>query len=249
MNQPTFEPLHVDVAAASVRRQVESKLRQAITEGRFPPGSHLSDRVLQDTFRVSRPVIREAVRQLEAEGLIETIPHRGSFVKILSVEEARQIYDVRGVLEALAARGFARNATESHIERLGAIMEELRRAAREPGSNGLIGLKEHFYAVLLDGCGNAYVQRMLSQILNQITQLRRTSLSDPGRLTHTIEELEALLDAVRKRDEDAAWAASLVHINNAAKVALEVLRHRDERQKQTNGTGDQEWTGNDTKKG
>jgi DNA-binding GntR family transcriptional regulator len=233
MNQSLNDSLKIDVVAASVRRQVESKLRQAIVEGRFAPGEHLSDRSLKDMFQVSRTVVREAVRQLEAEGLIETIPHRGSFVKTLSAEEARQIYDVRGVLEALAARGFARYATEEQQDRLERTLDDLRAMVDSPGGTLLIDLKQKFYAVMLEGCGNAYVQRMLNQILNHNTQLRRTSLSDPERLPHTIEELEALLAAFRARDEEAAWHASLAHVRNAAKVALEILQQRADLQKRS----------------
>jgi len=178
---------------------------------------------LQDTFNVSRTVVREAVRQLEAEGLIETVPHRGSFVRSVSVEEARQIYDVRCVLEALAASGFARNATDAQIEALGATLEEIRAVAGAADETQLIKLKQQFYVIMLRGCGNDYVEQMLGHILNRNSQLRRTSLSAPNRLKHTIIELDALLEAIRRRDPDAAWAATVLHVRNAARVAIDIL--------------------------
>jgi DNA-binding GntR family transcriptional regulator len=207
----------------TVRRQLEDALRQAIIEGHFPPGHHLSDRVLQDTYSVSRTVVREAVRQLEAEGLVETQAYRGSFVREISVDEARQIYDVRCVLEAFAASGFAKNATEAQIDRLDAVLHRMREQVANPDSRTLIRLKQDFYAILLEGCGNDYVSKMLNTLLNQNTQLRRTSLSAPNRLSATISELESLILAFRQRDGDAAWAATVLHVRNAANIAISIL--------------------------
>jgi DNA-binding GntR family transcriptional regulator len=215
--------LKYDVAITTVRKQVEDHLRRAITQGLFAPGQHLSDRVLQSTFNVSRTVVREAVRQLEAEGLIETVPHRGSFVRSVSLEEVRQIYDVRCALEALASKGFARNATDAQIDALAAVLDEIRALVDAPQAEALIDLKHKFYAILMDGCGNTYVEQMLGQILNRNMQLRRTSLSAPGRLPHTVAELDQLIDALRRRDEQAAWDATINHVRNAGAVALAVL--------------------------
>ncbi|WGF87802.1 GntR family transcriptional regulator [Marinivivus vitaminiproducens] len=221
----------VNVVGATVRRQVEAHLRRAVISGRFAPGDHLSDRLLCEMLKVSRPVVREAIRQLEAEGLVETTPHRGSFVKALSAAEAAQIYEVRGVLEALAAKGFARNATDAEIAELQGVFDEIVafRAASKPGS--VIDLKQRFYEVLLAGCRNDYVRRMLDQIFNRSMQLRATSLSDPHRLENTIKELDALMAAIRRHDEEAAWQASLVHVRNAAKVALTILKRREDNRK------------------
>lgn len=218
--------LRVEVGVALVRRQVEDHLRRAILQGRFRPGDHLSDRELQDLFQVSRTVVREAVRRLEAEGLVETLPHRGTFVKALSAEEAEHLYAVRGVLEGLAAREFTRRASPEQIDALDAVLHRLRANLASVASHDLVVLKQEFYDVMLAGCGNGYVQKLLRQLLNRITMLRAMSLSEPARLSQTVAELEALLAAIRARDEDAAWTASLVHVRNAGEVALRLLRHR-----------------------
>jgi DNA-binding GntR family transcriptional regulator len=218
---------HTPVAATTLRKQVEARLRQAIVQGHFRPGDHVSDRVMCEMFRVSRPVVREAVRQLEAEGLLETLPHKGSFVRSMSADEAARIYDVRGVLEALAARGFARNATDGQMRALAAILEELKAAHKSLGSVDVLTIKQRFYDQMLRGCGNEYVTAMLNQILNRSTLLRATSLSDPARLPKSIAELRVLMKALRERDEDAAWKASLEHVRRAAAAALAVLRRQE----------------------
>ncbi len=208
------------VIATPLRKQVEDKLRAAIVRGRFPPGAHLSDRALCEMFRVSRTVVREAVRQLEAEGLIETLPHRGSFVKAMSAEEAAQIYDLRGVLEALAAESFAARATPEEIAELKDVFSELCDARDRPEGFDILAIKQRFYEILLRGARNEYVTATLNQILNRNTLLRATSLSDPERLPRTIGELSLLMDAIDRRDPEAAWHASLEHVKSAAAVAI-----------------------------
>lgn len=206
-----------------MRRQVEEGLRAAIVNGRFAPGEHLPDRVLCDLFGASRSVVREAVRLLEAEGLVVVQPNRGPFVAHLSVQEAAQIYDVRGVLEALAGESFARHATDEERAELRGIWEDLAR--RGPGADReqLLAIKRRFYDVLLAGARNAYVARMLDQLLNRNMQLRATSLSDPGRLPWTIRELKRVVDAIDRRDPDEAFVACREHVQRAADVALRLL--------------------------
>jgi DNA-binding GntR family transcriptional regulator len=209
-----------------VRRQVEERLRDAIISSRFMPGEHLSDRLLCDLFGVSRGVIREAVRLLEAEGLITVVPNRGPFVAYLSAAEATQVYEIRAVLEALAGRGFAERASVEEIAELRAVFEIL--AATKPGEDRmtLLGLKRRFYDVLLRGCRNDYVARMLDQLLNRNSQLRATTLSDPTRLPQTIAEIRRIVEAVERRDREGAWQACQDHVMKAAQVALRILNQQ-----------------------
>jgi DNA-binding GntR family transcriptional regulator len=220
------DDLEIGVASISLRRQVEEKLRGAIVRGRFAPGEHLSDRTLCEVFKVSRTVVREAVRQLEAEGLVETFPHRGSFVRVLTAGEAEQIYDVRGVLEALAAKKFVQYATDEQIEKLAQALNEIK-AGLDTDEMDMIGRKQAFYDVLLSVYQNTYLRSMLNQILNWSGQLRATSMSVPGRRRSSVAELERLIEAIRMRDEEAAWHWSLEHVRNAATAALSVLKERD----------------------
>lgn len=216
------------VTPQPVRRQVEERLREAIIDGRFLPGDHLPDRKLCELFGVSRSVIREAVRLLEAEGLIELVPNRGPFVAYLSPADAAQVYEVRATLEALAGRGFAERASAEEIAELRAVFEEL--AAVRPGADrsAVLGIKRRFYDVLLRGCRNAYVARMLDQLLNRNTQLRATTLSDPERLPHTIAELRRIVEAMERRDGEGAWEACRDHVTEAARVALRILNRHAE---------------------
>jgi DNA-binding GntR family transcriptional regulator len=211
---------------------VEQGLRQAIIRGDFGPGAHLIDRELCDMFDVSRTVVREAQRSLEAEGLVEIVPHRGVFVRRISYEEAKEIYDVRKVLEPLAGRKCALHASSSEVQELEALYDELRSKTDSPGGAYLVEFKTRFYDVLLRGTKSKLIEKMLGQLLNYNTQLRTASLSEPGRFPRTVEEIEAIIDAIKARDSAAASYACLAHVENASRAALHVLKEREAEESQ-----------------
>lgn len=232
-NHASVPPLELAMSSSSlkvvpqpVRRQVEDGLRAAIISGRFLPGDHLPDRMLCETFGTSRSVVREAVRLLEAEGLVVVHPNRGPFVAILSEEDATDIYEVRAALEALAGEGFALRATDEQRATLRAVYQELCDARADTPREALLDIKQRFYEILTAGSGNALATRMLGQLLIRNSQLRATSLSSPDRLPETVEEIGQVIDAIEKRDPVATGAACRAHVRAAAAVAIRILRER-----------------------
>lgn len=217
---------HLKVVPKPMRRLVEEAIRRAIIAGTFEPGMHLSDRMLCETFGASRSVVREAVRLLEAEGLVVVHPNRGPFVTTISAEEAREIYELRAALEGLAGEGFATRAGEEEHVALRKVHEELSAASSETSRETLLDIKHRFYEVLLRGCGNRYVSRALEPLLNRNSQLRATSLSAPDRLPQTIAELGRIVDAVGRHDAVAAGAACRAHVDRAAEAALRIIGAR-----------------------
>jgi DNA-binding GntR family transcriptional regulator len=215
------------VAPYPVRQQVEDRLRRAIIDGVFPPGTHLADRLLCEQFEASRSIIREAVRMLEAEGLVTVVPHRGPFVTLVSAAEATQIYEVRAALEALAGQTFAERASDEERVELRRIADAIAAAGPIPDRHRLLDLKRAFYDVLLRGGRNLHAARMLGQLLNRNTQLRATSLSDPDRFPDTVREIRRIVTAIEQRDPEEAASACRDHVRAAAAVALRVLRARE----------------------
>lgn len=216
----TTSPIPV---AAPLRKQVEEILRQAIISGRLQPGKHLVDRELCEELGVSRTVIREAQRSLEAEGLVVIYANRGCFVRTISAEQARQIYEVRAVLEPLAARAFAERASDDEVARLRSICDEFRRAARKADLVVLTDIKARFYRHLLRGSRNEFAERMMGQILNHVSQYRATSMTQPGRLARTTREISLIVEAIERRDSQAAWGACRQHVEEASRETLRAL--------------------------
>jgi DNA-binding GntR family transcriptional regulator len=218
--------LQVGKRLATLRLQVEDKLRAAIAAGRFKPGERLTERHLCELTGVGRTSIREALRQLEAEGLVTVHPHRGPVVSSIGPEEARQLYAVRGLLEGYAGRQAAISRDEKIIEALNAAADRFAAAAESGDNVSLIKAKTDFYAALLRGCGNKFVEQMLTLLHNRITLLRSTSMRQPGRLLDSVAELQTICAAIRKGDAAKAEALCIAHIEAASKAALQVLEGR-----------------------
>lgn len=210
-----------------MRRQVEEQLRRAIADGTYAPGEHLSDRLLCEQLGVSRSIVREAVRLLEAEGLVTVVPYRGPFVASLSAADAAQIYEVRAALEALAGAGFAERASEAERADLRRVFDTLAAYDPAQGRHALLQIKRRFYEVLLRGSGNAYVAWMLPQLFNRINRLRAISLSAPDRLPCMLAEIGRIVEAIERHDGEGARRACHDHVQAAAAAALRLLHERE----------------------
>lgn len=210
--------------AAPVREQILDQLRGAILERRFPPGTRLNERQIVRDTGVSRTTIREALRELAAEGLVETVPNRGAVVAEISRDEAAEIYLVRAMLEGVAGRQFTERASAEQTQELRRAFEELRvlmELKYQPAR--ILQAKDEFNGILFAGFGNVTIRSLLQTLQARVTLLRNASLALPGRPEVVIEELRAIVEAVEARDPDAAERACVHHAEQAARVALEAM--------------------------
>jgi DNA-binding GntR family transcriptional regulator len=216
--------LRVPRVAAPLRAQVLEVLRQAILDFRYEPGRRLIERELVEETGVSRTTIREVLRELESEGLVTSIPQRGAVVAIPSPTEAAELYEVRSVLEQLAVRKFVANASDEEVERLAATVDRFREVVESGGDTlALLNAKDEFYDVLLGGRWNTIVRATLDRLQARVRMLRAASMSAATRGPEIVEELEALVRAVRNRDPHGAAAKCDQHLAAAARSGLEAI--------------------------
>jgi GntR family transcriptional regulator, trigonelline degradation regulator len=223
----TVSDLAVSRVAAPLRQQAVERLRAAVISGRLGPGQRLVERELIELMKVSRTVVREALRQLEAEGLVAMVPHKGPVVRELSEKEARELYRIRAVLEALAARLFVENAG---AETLGALEEALtvvEQAYAGDDGDAVLAAKNRFYDVLFTGAASEVLSTMLASLHARIWRWRAVGLShperSPRRSSEAVAGLKALLDAIRRRDGDAAEKLMCEETNRAARELLRLV--------------------------
>ena len=207
----------------TVRAIVARKLRAAIMSGNLKPGQRLVERELCEMMGVSRPSIREALRLLEADGLVNTVPHRGPMVSTISLEEARQLYAARAVLEGFAGRECARLHDPAVVRKIGEALGRLKIALTESDMIAVLEAKTDFYAALIGGCRNAFIERMLKPLHDRITLLRITSMSHPKRVNKSLREVTAIWRAIQSGDEDLAERCCVDHIKAAAVAALDMI--------------------------
>jgi GntR family transcriptional regulator, trigonelline degradation regulator len=213
--------LRVHRVMSPVRTQVAENLRQAILSRHFKPGQRLVERELVEATGASRTSVREALRELSAEGLVTSIPNKGTVVTEVTRDEARQLYELRSGLEALAGRLFVERATEAEmdaLERAFAVIEESYRLGV-----GTLAAKDAFYDVLFRGARNEQLRQMTAGLHTRVTYLRSFSLTQPGRLTESLSELRDIMNAVKARDADAVGKACLYHIKQAGQAGIDAL--------------------------
>jgi GntR family transcriptional regulator, trigonelline degradation regulator len=214
-------------SAAPLRREVLEALRLSIVNGRLAPGSRLIERELIAMMGVSRTVIREALRQLEAEGLVDVVPNRGAIVRELTVDEARDLYAIRALLEGLAARMFVEKAGADEIAELGRELKATAAAYRRRDPEETIAAKNKFFEVLFRGAKSETLATMLAALMARIWRWRALGLShpqrSPGRSEQSIKGLQALYKAIVQRDADAAEKLARDEVMNAAEEIVRIL--------------------------
>lgn len=211
----------------SLKKQVIDGMRQAVVDGSFAPGQKLVERELCEIFDVSRPLMREALQQLEAEALITIVPYRGPVVSEISLDEAKSIYAVRQALEALAGAGCAEHASARDIADLEASLEAIALCSDATDQKPLVHAKNEFYRILLRACSNPVVAQMLTGLNNRINLLRRLSMGQPGRLTDTVAELKGIVEAIRNKDAALASKLCSDHVAKAATIALRAMSEKN----------------------
>ncbi|RVT97768.1 GntR family transcriptional regulator [Rhodovarius crocodyli] len=208
----TDDALLVAGQAVSLRSLVADRLRLAIITGRFHPGQQLRERELCELTGVSRPSLREALRVLEGEGLITTIPHRGPMVTALMPEEIDQIYALRQVMESFAAREFAKARRPADIAALEAAMTKLEALVDTGTPLELFETGTAYYATIAAGSGNPYLAQTLGALHNRIALVRFISLHQPARNRHSFAALRALAEAIKAGDAARAEELSTAHM-------------------------------------
>ncbi|WP_028925066.1 GntR family transcriptional regulator [Pseudonocardia acaciae] len=205
---------------APVREQVVEVIRAEIVNGDLRPGQRLVEREVCERLDISRNTLREALRQLEAEGFVTIAPNRGPAVAVLTADEARQVYQVREALECMAVRLFVERSDSSDRDKLRDVVARLRDAHTTGSVTTMLDAKTGFYDVLYAGCGNDVLRGQAALLQSRLYQLRARSLSRPGRPIDSIAEIEQVLELIASGD--AAGAAELWsrHIRGAAAAAL-----------------------------
>ncbi|RJG13587.1 GntR family transcriptional regulator [Pseudomonas cavernicola] len=225
---PLDDSFKVNHNPITLREIVLEKLRSAIMNFQLMPGDRLVERDLCDRLGVSRTSVREALRHLESEGLVEFADAKGPRVAIITLEDARDIYELRCVLEGLIVQLFTLNAKPKNIRALERALAVNREALKEGELQQVIDSVQGFYDVLLEGSGNHIAATQLRQLQARISYLRATSVSQANRRGASNQEMELIVEAIKSGDPLAAHQASVNHVRAAAKVALDYLRTKQE---------------------
>jgi DNA-binding GntR family transcriptional regulator len=195
-----------------------TRLYQAIVQGALMPNERLVELDLAQKFEAGRADIRTALARLAQEGLVEREPNRGARVRAVSEAEAVEIYEARAVLEGLAARYAARNATRQDIAKLRAIHAQMQQRHKQGDLLGMSDLNAHLHAEMLRMAAHQTVARLIERLRAQNVRFQYRTILVPGRADRSLAEHRAIVDAIAAHDEDAAEKATRNHISNVVEA-------------------------------
>lgn len=213
----------IERVSQTLRDIVQERMRNAIIEGHFAPGERLVERPLCEQLGVSRTVIRETIRFLEAEGLVEIIPNRGPIVATLDWDQARQIYDIRRQLEGAAAAQCAESHGPEFAAQLSARLDSLEGTLQHTTWAELLQATTLLYESIFTQAGHTVAWDIVQRLNGRISRLRALTLSAKDRGQSGFSHMTAIHDAILSKDTIAARRAVEAHIDDASRVAKRLL--------------------------
>ncbi len=201
----------------SLRGRVFNKLREDILSGQYHENEELRENTIGQELGVSRTPVREALRQLELEGLVTMIPNKGAYVTGITSKDIHDIYIIRSYLEGLCARWACENITEAQIEALEEVLYLSDFHARRSHHEQLVELDNKFHDLIYKASGSKILDHVLSDFHRYVERIRKITLAVPDRASKSSQEHAAILDAIRKRDGNLAEELAHEHIMKTIK--------------------------------
>jgi DNA-binding GntR family transcriptional regulator len=206
--------------------EVTRVLRAAILEGRLVPGQRLTEPELAQRLGVSRTPIREALRELEHEGLLQRVPGRGTVVAEISSQDVEDIYAVKSALECAAVRAACTRIAVAELAGLESLLQQMKALSAAGDLLPYSRVSRQFHELLIRSSGNRWLEETYRTLDVRIQQLRNYALATPSRPKLSVAEHEAILAAVRRRDGATAERLIRAHVEQAGAILSRALRER-----------------------
>lgn len=222
----TFSDLRIRETPKTLRALALDRVRSAILDLRFQPGERLTERDLCAQLGVSRSVVREVIRHLETEGLIENVPFHGPVVASLDPDQVAQIYEIRSQLESAAAAACARLATAADKSALSQALQQIDDAYAAEDFQAVLAATNRFYEIMFESGKKTIAWEMVQRLNGRISRLRAMTVSSPNRRRAGMAQMRKILAAINKGDADAAAKTCQEHVANAADLASTLLKRQ-----------------------
>ncbi|SAL84479.1 GntR family transcriptional regulator [Caballeronia arvi] len=219
----TFPSLKVERPTITLRELALQKMRTAILDARFLPGDRLVERALCDELGVGRTVVREVLRHLETEGLVESLPNQGPIVAILDIDTAAEIYEIRALLEGEAAMACARHADANIIVGLEDCIARIQAAFDAQDHHAVRDLTTAFYERMFIGGEKHVAWEIVQSLTARINRLRALTIASDDRGRQAVQEMRQVLAAIRANEPAGARDAARAHVERVAEIARKLL--------------------------
>ncbi len=207
----------------SMHDAVATRLRAMVFDGELAPGTFIDEKALAASWQVSRTPLREALKVLAAEGIVDLVPHRGCRVIELTEEDADALFPVMALLEGRCAYEAVQHASSDDLRQVQHLHAELERHAAAQDIDGYYRVNHSFHSLVQQLAGNRWLDRVTGDLRRFMRMMRGSQLALPGRIDASINEHRVLIDAFEQRDAARAERAMHDHLM-AQLVALKKLR-------------------------
>ena len=201
----------------SLRGKVYDRIREDILNGVYKEHEELKEATLGEKMGVSRTPVREALRQLELEGLVEIIPNKGARVTGITKKDMEDIYQIRYLLEGLSARWATEHVTEEQLEKMEETLYLTEFHAKKGNFAQVYELDSLFHELMYEASGSKMLNHILSDFHMYVTRIRKTSLANNTRSKNSTEEHRAILEAIKERNADKAEQCAHTHVQSTIK--------------------------------
>ena len=202
------------------------QLEGMILSGKIQPGERINESKLSNLLGVSRAPIREALRLLASNGILEIRANRGMFVRDIQIKEVEELYDIRAALDVLAGERAAERIDEEHIQVLDKWMQEMAVCVEVNDTDAYYRANIAFHAAIVEISGNANLLSIYEGVCKQMSLFRRISLSLPGQLRLSLQRHKKIVEAVKSKDSAKAANVMRNHTLEAKKALLRAIRDK-----------------------
>ena len=200
---------------ANLTAGVYQKIRKGILNGTWTPGQSLTELMLSQLLQVSRTPVREALHQLELEGLIELRPNRGAVVIGINTNDIEDIYEIRTLLEERVAQRAAARAEAQDIETLREIVDLTEFYVERNSFDKITEMDDRYHQYLYSLSGSRMFQKTLADLHTYVETVRERSIREPGRATAMLAEHRAIVEAIAEHNTEEAGRLMTRHITRA----------------------------------
>lgn len=214
----------VSLPRAALHGQVTQRLRQMLVEGRIAPGAKLNERELCEALKVSRTPLREAIKTLAAEGLVELLPNRGAIALQLGEADVLHTFEVMAGLEGLSGELAAQRVTPEELTEIEALHYEMKAAYTRRDLSAYYQLNAAIHRAINAAAKNPVLTATYTQVNARLQALRFRSNQDGQKWARAMQEHDRMLQALQQRDAAALRAELVAHLGHKLEVVLEQLR-------------------------
>lgn len=196
----------------SLRGRVYESIREDILGGRYPQNTELKEAAIGAELGVSRTPVREALRQLELEGLVKIIPNRGAYVNMITSKDVQDIYVIRAMLEGLCARWATEEITQEQLDGMEETLCLTEYHTRKENYEKLYELDSLFHEQLYSASGSRILNHVLSDFHDYVKKVRKVTIASQSRSVKSTEEHRAIFEAIKEKDADRAEELARQHV-------------------------------------